>query len=123
MVGIMKCQKCQLDITPDDQREHNDLILCEDCYMEALSPPRACDPWAVYTAKSFSDSDTGSPALSEAQQKILNLLKNDGESTVENLASKLQVTSADIEREIATLRHMEKVKGALVNGVKVIRLW
>jgi len=119
----MKCQKCQLDIAPGDHREHNDLILCEDCYMVAMSPPKACDPWAVYAAKSFSDSDTGSPALSEAQQKIVNLLKNDGESTVENLASELQMTPADIDREIATLRHMEKVKGALVNGTKVIRLW
>ena len=27
--------------------------LCDDCYMDALSPTKTCDPWAVYTAKSI----------------------------------------------------------------------
>ncbi len=29
----------------------------------------------------------------------------------------------DLEREIATLRHMEKVRGELRQGKRIIRLW
>ena len=34
----------------------------EDCYMDVLSPVRACDPWAVHSAKSFEkhSGNTGS---------------------------------------------------------------
>ncbi len=119
----MKCEKCQIDVIPEDQKEHNGQILCEDCYMDALSPPRACDPWAVYTAKSFTESGTGNVSLSEAQQNILNLLKTHGDTSPDDIAARLDLKPADIEREIATLRHMEKIKGALVDGKRVIRLW
>ena len=119
----MKCEKCQSDVTPENQKEHNGQILCEDCYMDALSPPRACDPWAVYAAKSFSESGTGNVSLNQAQQSILNLLKTSGDTSVDDIANGLHLKPADVEREIATLRHMEKIKGALVAGKRVIRLW
>jgi len=119
----MKCEKCQIDVTPENQKEHNGQILCEDCYMDALSPPRACDPWAVYTAKSFSESGTGRVSLSDAQQNILDLLKTNGDTSSDDIAARLRLKPADVEREIATLRHMEKITGALVNGKRVIRLW
>jgi hypothetical protein len=34
-----------------------------------------------------------------------------------------QMKPADLEREIATLRHMEKVRGELIVGKKIIRPW
>lgn len=39
------------------------------------------------------------------------------------LAERLQMRPSDLEREIAALRHMEKVRGELRQGKKVIRLW
>ena len=71
------------------KKEHNGQILCEDCYMDALSPPRACDPWAVYTAKSFNESGAGNVSLNEAQQNILNLLKTHGDMPPDDIAAKL----------------------------------
>jgi DNA-binding MarR family transcriptional regulator len=91
--------------------------------MDALSPARACDPWAVHSAKSFEKSAPGKVDLSTDQKRILDLLVGaDGlEPTV--LAQRLGMTMADLEREIATLRHMERVRGELRGGRRFIRAW
>jgi hypothetical protein len=35
----------------------------------------------------------------------------------------LQIKPSDLERELASLRHMEKVRGELRDGKKIVRLW
>ena len=35
----------------------------------------------------------------------------------------LGVTQGDIQRELATLRHMEKVRATMKDGIKVFCLW
>ena len=59
----MKCHQCQTEIDPGEEKEHRSLLLCEDCYMEALSPPKACDPWAVYSAKSLEQPVGGNQPM------------------------------------------------------------
>ena len=54
----MKCERCGDHIQENDEREFHGQMICEDCYMVALSPAKACDPWAVYNAKSFSEKDS-----------------------------------------------------------------
>ena len=95
-------------------------VLCEDCYMDALSPARACDPWAVHTAKSLAKDESD---LTLTQKKILDLLRETGGIEPGILAKTLQIRPSDLEREIAALRHMEKVRGELRQGKKVLRLW
>jgi len=92
-------------------------------YMDTLSPVRTCDPWAVYSAKSFAKNRGGSVELNLTQQEILNILKETGGVSLDILAQRLNIKPADLEREIAALRHMEKVRGALRNGKKIIRSW
>jgi hypothetical protein len=41
----------------------------------------------------------------------------------EDLSEILQVKETDLERELAALRHMEKTRGELKDGRRVIRLW
>ena len=50
----MSCHRCNGPIEEGESRQLHGQILCEDCYIKALSPAKACDPWAVYSAKSFS---------------------------------------------------------------------
>jgi hypothetical protein len=119
----MKCDKCGSSIKEGEQLELHGQTLCEDCYMDALSPARACDPWAVHSAKSFAGHKTGSVDLTEIQQKILDILKSTGGVPLDDLAQRLMIRLSDLEREIATLRHMEKVRGALKDGKKIIGLW
>jgi hypothetical protein len=88
--------------------------------MDALSTVKACDPWAVYAAKSMS---SGGSALTKVQEKILAGLKEANGIEPESLAAKLGLNLDDLQREIATLRHMEKVRAAMDGGKKVLCLW
>jgi predicted ArsR family transcriptional regulator len=42
------------------------------------------------------------------QQNILELLHKEGPIETDNLSKRLQVKKADMERELASLRHIEK---------------
>ena len=53
----MKCEQCSQPIQEAEEREMHGLVLCEDCYIDKLTPAKACDPWAVFTAKSCSDKN------------------------------------------------------------------
>ncbi len=116
----MMCDVCGCQIKEGDEREHKGQILCEDCYMDVLSPAKICDPWAVYTAKSMSGN---SIVLTKMQEDILGILKKTCGTELEELAKKLDISLSDLQREIATLRHMEKVKAMMKDGKKVFCLW
>jgi len=90
--------------------------------MDALSPPRACDPWAVYIAKSLERNGSGQE-VTEVQKKILKFLEETGGLEPQVIAEKLKLKMSDLERELAVLRHMEKVRGKLREGKKIILLW
>jgi hypothetical protein len=40
-----------------------------------------------------------------------------------DLSEILHIKETDLERELAALRHMERVRGQLTDGRRVIRLW
>lgn len=119
----MKCEKCGDAIETGEDREHHGRILCEDCYMDALSPARACDPWAVHSAKSFTNKGGKGPEVNPIQARILDILKETGGVEPRVLVERLSIKPSDLEREIAALRHMEKVRGELRQGKRIIRLW
>lgn len=119
----MICDRCGEHIPAGEEMEHFGQTVCEECYMQALSPARACDPWAVRSAQSLSQLDKAYSELSETQAEILQVLKETGGSERELIAERLEMTLSELEREIATLRHMEKVQGELREGKKIVRLW
>jgi hypothetical protein len=57
------------------------------------------------------------------QNKILALLEESCGIQPHALAAKLQITTADLDRELAVLRHMEKIRGELREGQRYVRLW
>ncbi len=121
----MKCDRCNTQIEPGEERVHLGQTLCEDCYMDALSPPKGCDPWAVYAAKSFEKHSAGNVTLTRIQQEILNLLKEAGGLEPQELFRRLgnKLKPKDFERELSVLRHMEKVRGEKQGDRVVLRLW
>jgi hypothetical protein len=122
-VQTIKCDKCHDQLDKGEEREFNGRVLCEDCYMDALSPPRTCDPWAVHSAKSFAREAGTQTPLNPTQEQILKILEETGGVEPKALSERLQIKPADLEREIAALRHMEKLRGELRNGRKIVRLW
>ena len=118
----MNCDRCRQAIIPGEEEQLHGQALCEDCYMDAFSPARTCDPWAVRSAMHCKDSAGGS-AVSELQAKLLAILRETGGVGLGALAEKLDMKPTDVQREIAALRHMEKVRGAMRDGNKVFCLW
>ncbi len=98
--------------------------LCEDCYMDALSPARTCDPWEVYSAKSF-EKHAGRSVVTEIQERILEILKETGGIERPMLLERLKgdITASELDRELATLRHMEKTRGEKRGDRVFMRLW
>ena len=119
----MRCDQCKENIGQGEERELHGRTLCEDCYIDALTPAKACDPWAVYSAKSFSTEDGSDVGVTDLQAKILQVLKETGGAEPDVLSEKLQIESSDLERELATLRHMEKIRAELREGKKYICCW
>jgi hypothetical protein len=91
--------------------------------MQIISPSRACDPWAVRSAQTLSQISDEYSDLSESQAAILRVLRETGGLEAAVLAGRLQMKLSELERELATLRHMEKVRGAMRAGKKVVVLW
>jgi len=61
--------------------------------------------------------------FNSSQTKILKILKETGGVEFPVLVEKLQMEPGEVEREFATLRHMEKVRGELREGKTVLCLW
>jgi len=119
----MQCDKCKEAIKEGEQRALHGRNLCEDCYMDALSPARTCDPWAVHSAKSFSKDEKFNSAFTETQSNILKILSDSGGAEPEVIVDQLKIKQSDFERDLAALRHMEKIRAELRDGKKFICLW
>jgi hypothetical protein len=121
----MKCDRCHTTIEAGEEKDHLGQTLCEDCYMDALSPVRTCDPWAVHSAKSFEKHSGGAATLTPIQSEILGILKETGgiepSALLQQLSCKLSLK--ELERQFAALRHMEKARAEKKDNRIVWRLW
>ncbi len=104
----MNCDKCSTVIDSEESFQHAGQILCEDCYMDVMTAPKACDPWAVHTAKELAGKEF---ELTPSQQKILDLITNNGPLTAAEICERLGINEDDFQRNFATLRHMELARG------------
>lgn len=121
----MKCNRCDAEIRNGEEREHLGHYLCEDCYMDALSPVRTCDPWAVHSAKSFEKHSGETESVTPLQSRIIGILKESGPIEPSELIQRLErkLTPKELEREFAALRHMEKVRGEKQGDRVLWRIW
>lgn len=104
----MKCEKCGVEFSAEDKFEHSGQTLCEDCYLDIVTIPKTCDPWAVHSAKNTSLISDG---LTSEQQEILDLIKKNGPLSAEEICTKLSLDINEFKRNFATLRHMELARG------------
>ena len=116
------CAKCGDAYDPAEAREYQGRMLCEDCYLDAMSPAKICDPWAVHTAKSLKDIP-GGDYLTPTQQKLFNLVKERGEVPMAEAAAHLGLTEEGLRREFAPLRHMEKLRACKKDDIVHLTLF
>ena len=109
----MKCSRCGREISVDNAYQHLGQTLCEDCYIDIRYPAKACDPWAVYTATKSRETLglKGTEGLTGLQKAIYEFIKGNDKVTRERLIEYFKLTEAELQRQLATLRHCELVKG------------
>jgi hypothetical protein len=110
------CAKCNKEIEKQQSYDHQGKLFCEDCYMDILSPPKACDPWAVHSAQTFLKGKDRLSTLTPLQMKIVDYIRGKGEAAMEEIVTNLNLTEEEFRREFATLRHMEILRGTKKNG-------
>ena len=103
---MMKCDKCGMEVSAEEKFKHSGHTLCEDCYLDIVTVPKTCDPWAVHSAKGTPQPSDG---LTAEQQQLLDLIKKDGPLTAEEIELSLDIN--EFQRNFATLRHMELARG------------
>jgi len=84
--------------------------------MDILSPPKACDPWAVHSAQTFLKGKDKISTLTPMQVRIVDYIKGKGETTIEEMAQNLNLTEEVLRREFAVLRHMEVLRATKKDG-------
>jgi hypothetical protein len=118
---VTQCAKCGKKIEKQQCYEYHGNVFCEDCYMDILSPMKACDPWAVHSAQSFLKGKDKLSTLTPLQLNIVNYLKGKGEATMDEMTENLKLNEEALRREFAVLRHMEILK-ATKKGDKIFYL-
>lgn len=118
---LIHCTKCGKKIEKHQCWEYQGGTFCEDCYMDLLSPPKACDPWAVRSAQTFLKGRNKLSTLTPMQLNIVNYIKEKGEATIEEIMENLNLDEEVLRREFAVLRHMEILK-ATKKGDKIFYL-
>ena len=105
---MMRCDKCRAEVSAEEKFEHSGHTLCEDCYLDIVTIPKTCDPWAVHSAKSTPQLSDG---LTAEQQELFDLIQKSGPLTVEEICTELSIDSNEFRRNFAILRHMELARG------------
>jgi DNA-directed RNA polymerase subunit RPC12/RpoP len=111
-----QCAKCNKGIVKQQGYEYRGALFCEDCYMNILSPPKTCDPWAVHSAQTFLKGKDKLSSLMASQIEIVNYIKKKKEATIEEIITDHHLTEEDFRREFAVLRHMEVLKAKKKGG-------
>ena len=98
--------RCDKRIEKSQCYEHQGKPFCEDCYMDILSPPKACDPWAVHSAQTFLKGKDKLSSLTPLQLKIVEFIRGKGDVAMEEIVTNLDLNEEEFRREFAVLRHM-----------------
>ena len=107
-----RCQGCGCEISTEEAYVLDDLTLCDDCYLERSHRVKTCNPLATYSAKRFQETDglDATERLNDTQKAVYTLIKSRGKATPKEISSKLGLSQAETENQLAVLRHLELTK-------------
>ena len=121
----MICSQCNAAIPADEEIQHRGQILCEDCYIERLEPPKTCDVAAVHSAKQARQQagHEGSDGLTAPQKAVYEFVRASGLVTHQQIMDQLQLSRPQLDRIFATLRHCELLRACRQEGQVYVTLW
>ena len=106
------CDICGCDLTEEERYALNGKTLCEDCHMEETHPVKVCNPLPVMAAKKMGDSSKDpKDVLDELKKALYDHIVSNQKVTIEQLCAKFNITEVKLKNELATLRHLELIKG------------
>jgi late competence protein required for DNA uptake (superfamily II DNA/RNA helicase) len=113
MIIMIKCQRCDREISEEQSYTHMGETLCEDCYMDIRFQAKACDPWAVYSATRTREQVglKGAEGLTDLQKEIYTFITNRGKVTFNEIMKKFGISLKEMQTQMAVLRHCELVRG------------
>ncbi|MEN3003697.1 hypothetical protein [Dehalobacterium formicoaceticum] len=116
------CEKCRVEIPAGDEMKLHGKIVCEDCFVAGVQPPKTCDVAAVHSAKMHRQmtGQTGTEGLTDLQKNIYEFVREQGQVTRDQLVERFALPLAEIEKQFTVLRHCELLKGKKEAGVVYI---
>ena len=114
----MECARCKQTVPEGESYNYYGKTLCEDCYIQAIEPPRTCDVAAVHAAKTHREmfGQTGTEGLTEQQKNIFEYVKKQNKATKPELISTFGLSALELERLIAVLRHCELIRARKIEN-------
>ncbi len=106
-----KCEVCGQECEAEELRAQAGRQVCEDCFLEGLEITKVCDPWAVHSAKKTL-TGKGLPPLTPRQQQLYDLIVQEKEIPPAEAARRLGISERELQAQVATLRHLELIRGA-----------
>lgn len=108
----ISCERCGQRFPAEDGVFHGGRTVCEDCAMDLMSPAKACDPWAVKMASgSFRTRADAVATLRGLERQLYDCVRARGRVPFEELPEILATSQVEASRAMATLRHMELIRG------------
>jgi len=86
--------------------------LCEDCYIDAISPEKTCDPWATYLSTRTTERAglKGIDSLTEMERTVYEFVRGKGRATREEVMAEFGLSARDLDPQLNVLMHAELVK-------------
>jgi len=121
----MQCQRCGLLLKENENYDFHGKVLCEECCIYELNPPKACDPTAVAFALSIRKQlgQSGTDGLTDLQQRICSVIEQKGKITKDELLKILNIKPEELERQFAILRHCELIRGSKEGDKLYLTKW
>ncbi len=114
------CAHCGASLAASESYHQGEKSLCEDCFLDAQTVTRTCDPWAVYTA---SRTHGRQSSLTPVQEEIIRQIKTQGPMPAPALCRQLGITPLELERNFTPLRHMQLLRAFLQDGQLMLALF
>jgi len=125
MPESIKCQSCTKDVSVEEVFISGGQTLCEECYIDAGSRIKSCDPWAERSKRIFRESHglKGIDGLTDLQRDIYEYIRSEGKATGMELIEKFKLSPTEMENQFAILRHCQLLKGKREDDKVYVVLW
>lgn len=109
----MNCEKCGMELNPEDVYVVKEKSLCEDCAITQQKTLQKCDPGAVHSALKTRKmlGQTGTEGLTPLQKEIYGFISVNNGATMTQFVNQFNLTPEEIDTELTILRHLELGKG------------